>query len=127
MFETRTDLVTRRGLDGMAARHRAYTDNIANVETPGYSAKEVPFEEQLRTARDAMLLNPENQESLAQAPYDLQSVATPQTNARPDGNTVAIDHQVVLLEQNRLAYEALLQTVRLRHEILHSAIIETPR
>ena len=35
IFESRTDIVLRGGLDGLAARHRAYANNIANIETPG--------------------------------------------------------------------------------------------
>lgn len=119
--------MTRRALDGMAARHRAYTDNIANVDTPGYSAKQVHFEEQLRSVRDALSSNPKNQTQIEQLPFTLEATPEAQTTARPDGNTVAIDDQVVLLEKNRLAYEALIQTTRLRQEILHNAITETPR
>lgn len=111
----------------MAARHRAFTENIANVDTPGYKAKQVKFEEQLRTLQGALASNPENLDALAQQPIDLTATLEAQTTSRPDGNTVAIDDQVVLLEKNRLAYEALIQATRMRHDILHSAITETAR
>ena len=58
MLETRTDLVVRGALNGMAVRHRAVVDAIANVETPGFVPKTVAFEEQLRSMRDAMLADP---------------------------------------------------------------------
>jgi len=34
-------------LDGLAERQRAIADNVANVQTPGYHARRVAFEEQL--------------------------------------------------------------------------------
>lgn len=44
IFQTPTDVVTRGALDGLAARHRAYVNNIANVDTPGFTPGDVPFE-----------------------------------------------------------------------------------
>ena len=37
-------------LDGLAARQRISAQNLANSETPGYIAKNVSFEDSLRSA-----------------------------------------------------------------------------
>jgi flagellar basal-body rod protein FlgB len=39
-----------RSLDGLALRHEAYATNIANLNTPGYVAEQVNFEQSLRDA-----------------------------------------------------------------------------
>jgi flagellar basal-body rod protein FlgB len=40
-------------LDGLAARQRVISQNLANAETPGYTAQTVSFEENLRAALDS--------------------------------------------------------------------------
>ena len=37
-------------LNGLAARQRVIANNVANVETPGFIAGRVPFEDSLRAA-----------------------------------------------------------------------------
>jgi flagellar basal-body rod protein FlgB len=38
------------GLDGLSMRQRVHSENIANVDTPGYSRRDVDFESTLRAA-----------------------------------------------------------------------------
>lgn len=127
MFETRTDIVIRGALNGMAARHRASVDAVANVETPGFVPKKVEFEEQLREVRDAMLADPLHADASSQSPLPLTFKNSVQTEGRADENKLSIDQQVVDMEINKLTYEALTQAARMRNDILHSAITETPR
>jgi flagellar basal-body rod protein FlgB len=42
--------VLASALDGVSTRQRVTADNIANVDTPGYRARSVDFETQLRAA-----------------------------------------------------------------------------
>lgn len=44
-----------KSLDAGAMRHRAISQNLANVSTPGYRRKEVTFEDQLRKIMDIKL------------------------------------------------------------------------
>ncbi len=39
------------GLDGLAQRQRVHAENLANVDTEGYTARTVDFEQQLKAAR----------------------------------------------------------------------------
>ena len=127
MFETRTDIVVRGALNGMALRNRAFVDSMANVETPGYVPKTVEFEEQLRAMRDAMLADPLHADAASQPELALAPTEKAQTEGRADENKVDIDQQVVDMEINKLTYEALTQAARMRHSILHSVVTETPR
>lgn len=122
LLETRTDLVVRGGLDGLAARHRAYADNIANIETPGYQPRDVPFEAQLRRLRDQMRENPSTVAHTASVPVD--PVPIDQGANRVDGNGVQADLQVTQLAESTLTYEALAQAERMREAIRRNAITE---
>lgn len=41
LFVNRTNAILAKVLDGAAERQKALADNIANVDTPGYTRKEV--------------------------------------------------------------------------------------
>ncbi|PFG30612.1 flagellar basal body rod protein FlgB [Paramicrobacterium agarici] len=47
MFDSVTAAALTSALDGLSMRQRAIADNIANINTPGYHAKRVQFEEEL--------------------------------------------------------------------------------
>ncbi|WP_223695293.1 flagellar basal body rod protein FlgB [Leifsonia poae] len=47
MLESVTSAALASALDGLAARQRAIANNIANVNTPGYTAERVSFEDAL--------------------------------------------------------------------------------
>ncbi len=50
MLESVTAVALSSALDGLSLRQRAIADNIANINTPGYHAKRVLFEDELRQA-----------------------------------------------------------------------------
>ena len=53
MLSDITTVALERSLSGAYARQLAIADNVANIETPGYQAKEVSFEQNLRAAIEA--------------------------------------------------------------------------
>jgi flagellar basal-body rod protein FlgB len=125
MFSTPTDVVVRGALDGLAARHRVYANNLANVETPGFQPADVPFEAELRRVRDTLYRNPAGEPQPARA--RLTPVPTDQGAGRPDANGVQTDEQMIRLAENTLSYEALAQAARMRGELLRSVISEGRR
>lgn len=50
--------VASSGMDAQARRLRHVSENIANVDTPGYRRKTIPFQPQLDRASGAMLVAP---------------------------------------------------------------------
>src|SRR5258708_27139692 len=125
MFQTKTEILVRGALDGLAARHKAFVQNVANVETPGYKAGDVHFEDQLRRISDALdghfSFGPEGNE------LNLSEVPDDQSSGRPDDNGVQIDTQIIRLEENAMTYEAISQAAAIKGEILRSAINEGRR
>ena len=90
-------------LDGLAARQRIIAQNLANAETPGYLAKNVNFEDSLRSAM---------------ASGDPAQTAITMTNTSdptlPNGNNVQVDAQTVALVDTGLRYQ--LATVSMNNE-----------
>ena len=93
------DMLTA-GMRGASARQRAIADNIANVQTPGYRRKTVPFEQALARALAS-----------GDAPASLQTkVMMPDTTPVDDnGNNVDIEMEVGELVKNSSAYKTYLR------------------
>ncbi|MCR1984293.1 flagellar basal body protein [Cellulosimicrobium cellulans] len=47
MFDSVTSVALQSALNGLSARQGAIAENVANINTPGYTAKRVQFEEAL--------------------------------------------------------------------------------
>ncbi len=95
-----------------AEREQVVSGNMANVDTPGYHAKDVSFGETLlRADTDATA------ETLPVAIRDEQGLME-----RPDGNNVDLDHEGMLLAQAQLQYGMGVQLVKSRFHELLSAI-----
>ncbi len=107
-------------LDGTISRHKALAGNIANVETPGYTRKEVSFEDQLNT-----LMN----KSDGLTPADLDTITHVAKNdenspRNENGNNVNIEREVVELAKNSMQFETAAQLLTMEFRGLRSAISE---
>jgi flagellar basal-body rod protein FlgB len=101
--------ILQAALRGLSLRQRVTADNIANADTPGYKARIVSFEQELRSAMrqatdgDALL-----------------NAATPEiyetTNrtGRADGNSVDLDQELLTMTETSLRYNAVAQAVASR-------------
>lgn len=118
-----TDLTTEaleRGLDGAHRRRRVVVENLANIETPGYRARSVHFEDQLAEAINAR----HDQRASGERP-SLQcrpTVGFRNTPARGDGNTVDIEIETVELAKTSLHYKYRSRLLRKKLQMLHRAI-----
>ncbi len=98
-----------KDLDGLWARQQAISDNIANFETPGYKAKSVSFEDQLKSAVAS------SGDGAPQGAVDaidgVQPVTTEAADEtfRADGNAVDLEQQNVELARTELNYSYSLR------------------
>ncbi len=99
MFDSVSATALRSALDGLAARQRATADNIANINTPGYLASRVDFEDALRSAVGSG--------SGAATPTTSRSVAP----TREDGNNVNLDAETLSSVDTQLRYQLLTQAM----------------
>ena len=93
-------------------RHDILATNIANIETPGYRARDLEFKEALRAAFDG-------QES---STVTARVVDKPMSLGRADGNTVDLDMEMARLADNRGAYTMMAEILSRRFAGLRRAI-----
>ena len=93
----------RLTMDEAAVRQQAISSNIANINTPGYQRVDVSssFE---RAYSDALSRVGEG-ESVGDMPEAKIETAAVQGPARPDGNTVQLEQEMVGMAQNSARYE----------------------
>ena len=115
-----TDSYLRAAMSGLAARQRAIANNVANVDTPGFKASEVRFEDALKTAISRGTGATPNQTSLNAVTS--RSTLVDGTSTRADGNNVDIDQEMELLGEANLNYSAMTQVMSTRIGILRNVI-----
>jgi flagellar basal-body rod protein FlgB len=116
-----TDGYIQAALSGLAARQRVIANNVANVDTPGFKASEVRFEDVLNgaisRARPGSVVNQSALDSAAS-----KSTLVDSTSTRADGNNVDIDREMELMSEANLNYSALTQVMSTRLGILRNVI-----
>jgi flagellar basal-body rod protein FlgB len=105
------------------ARHAALASNIANVDTPGYKAVDVSFAQTMdraklrMTATSGMHLSGGGKKS--SDGFERYEIAG---EARRDGNTVNIDHEMVKLAENQIEFTFLSRMLGGKFRKLKEAI-----
>ena len=110
-----------RALDGTALQQRITAGNIANLETPGYMARRVSFQDSLRAALAAQREGrPHAAELLDAAGAAVGRDMSAPTG--PDGNNVDIEREMTDLSEAGLRYEALVRLIRRKFQMLGTVI-----
>ena len=99
-------------MSGSMLRQTLLTNNLANVDTPGYQPEDVNFQSTLANAI-------QSGQPLGSVSYQPYSVAQ---SVGPDGNGVSPEQQEASLSTNGLLYETLTQVAAQRESILESAM-----
>jgi flagellar basal-body rod protein FlgB len=107
-----TQQALESAMSGSMLRQTLLTNNLANVNTPGYQPEDVNFQSTLAAAVQSG--QPLDQVSF-QAYSSSQAVG-------PDGNGVSPEQTQAALSQNGLLYETLTQVAAQREHILQSAM-----
>ncbi|HEU5140980.1 MAG TPA: flagellar basal body rod protein FlgB [Bacillales bacterium] len=94
-------------LDRTSLREKTIAQNIANVDTPNYKAKQVVFREEFDHALKAYRTNPRHLEfSTSSQVANVQ--ARNNTVFNNNGNNVDIDREMAALAKNQIKYNALI-------------------
>ena len=98
-------------LDGLAARQRVQATNLANSETPGYTAQTVSFEDSLSNA-------------IASGNPTQTQISTGVTADPPNinGNNVSVDTETIQMIDTGLKYQLATQEMNNKFRILHDSI-----
>jgi flagellar basal-body rod protein FlgB len=106
-----TSVTVHTALNGLAMRQRVTADNIANIETPGFLAGRVSFEDSLRRAVD--------NGSPASASLSNDRSLEP---TRVNGNNVNLDHETLSHIDTNMRYQLMLRAVDSKISLLRTAM-----
>ena len=108
-------LILEKALDAAWLRNEAISNNIANVNTPGYKKSYVKFEELMSDAVDKFQISGiKKDEKFIPIGKDTKTTVSPEivqedfTSMRRDGNNVDIDVEMAELAKNSIKYNALI-------------------
>jgi flagellar basal-body rod protein FlgB len=103
-----------RYLDLATSQAKLTAENMANVDTPGYKARGLDFESEMRAAlsdtaqgRGAQLLHVGLEDRLV---------------ARPDGNNVSMDRESLNLAEAQLKFKTGVAVLRQQYQMILDAI-----
>ncbi len=88
-----------RYMDLLSARQNLVASNLANIDTPGYHAKDIDFAAEMQNA------------SSADPPHVLEVQGLP---VRNDGNNVSLERETRLLSENAMKFR-IAATLELSH------------
>ncbi|MCM1540021.1 MAG: flagellar basal body rod protein FlgB [Blautia sp.] len=117
MFQTNVFDYVRvldKAADASWLRNEAISNNIANVDTPGYKRQDVAFEAVLKSAlgysryetTDAKVASIRSNRLAPRVYTDYANYSY-----RLDGNNVDIDNENVMLAENQLKYQGLISSI----------------
>lgn len=117
-----------RFLDASSAQQRVVAENMANIHTPGYKAKEVDFAQVLRSKSNdfknvAQKSDPRHLD-MGKSGKDAWIKIDTDNSLELDSvqNNVDLDHEMVKSAKNQLFYTATSRIVAGKFKALHKAI-----
>ena len=136
LFGNRTFAALRRGMDFLAQRQELTAENIANIDTPGYLAKDLDFQShidriinprppRLMTSNPAHFKDSTDIKMITSSARHLFKISTrdePQAEntdgavVRVDGNSVEIDREMARLAETQLAFTMYTRAFAARRE-----------
>lgn len=123
--------VAQRALNGLSYRKDLISQNIANIDTPGYLAKEVNFEETLKRVMDDGTNLVQNKTRAGHMSMDDTSTSDfyavqnrPGGSLRNDGNDVDMDQELIEMTETELKYQTLTSVVSKKLALLKAIASE---
>ena len=122
--------ILEKALDATWLRNEVISNNIANVNTPGYKKAYVRFEEELAAAAEFKTGSSKKSDKFLPIGNDRKSIPAPQivedsfTSTRRDNNNVDIDVEMGELAKNTIKFNALITQISKQFNGIRSAINE---
>lgn len=131
LFNSTTIPVLEQVVDFSEARHTVLAGNIANMDTPGYKARDLSqedFQERLAKAIESRRQPPtyhSTGETGYEPPEPLAEVSkNPKTILHHDNSNVGIEYQVTEMVKNQMQHNLALTVMVQQFHLLQAAISE---
>jgi len=106
----------KQRMSWLSARQNVLAQNVANVDTPGYTARDlkpVNFEDILQGTTTPtqfqggmVVTDPHHISITAQSGEDFSDVSSPDVEANPSGNTVSLEQEMIRVSDTQAEYQA---------------------
>lgn len=96
-------------MDLLSARQKLVASNLANIDTPGYRAKDIDFQHEFQS------------QLAGQAPAVIESRGL---RMKPDGNNVDLDRESRMLAENAIRFNLASTLLRGQFKSIRDAIHE---
>ncbi len=125
--------VLEKSLNAASMQHQMISNNISNVDTPGYKRAEVVFQSKLEQAlgmkeKNYLPLTLTHRNHIPVVPgitvgsVNPEIVVNNETSMRPDDNNVDIDAEMAKMAENTAYYSSIAQLTSLKLGMLQSVI-----
>ncbi len=133
IFSSDTMQILQKSLNAASLQHQLITNNIANVDTPGFKASEVVFQSKLqqaldKTQNDYLRLKLTNKNHIPIVPemtinnVEPEIVTRTETSLRTDDNNVDIDSEMSKMAENTVYYSTVAELMSLKLGMLKNVI-----
>lgn len=117
--------MAQSALQGLSSRRDVISQNIANVDTPGYQAKDVNFETTLQRAlnsSDVLPLTTTNDRHVVGLKSETENIFTTSNrqggSTRADGNNVDIGQELEQMTETSVSFQAVTTAVSKKLSLL---------
>jgi flagellar basal-body rod protein FlgB len=98
-------------LDGAALKQKTIANNLANVDTPGYKAKETVFKQEFERSLKAYRTDQRHFAFSTQQTSAFYVKEESNTTMNNNGNNVDVDKEMAEMAKNQLYYQTLVQRI----------------
>ena len=126
LFDKSHLAVLKKAVDVYGRRHMVTAQNISNVETPGYQAQRLKFEEMLNNEQMRLRGYSTHRNHLPIGVQDFDAardeIVDADENFDNGVNNVDIDNEMTNLATNDLSYRMATRLLSMRYNVLRGAI-----
>lgn len=124
-MSTSTLALMERFLDLAARRQTLISQNLAQIDTPGYQTMDIPFEEHMRSLVREVEERSFSSGASAEVTAPLPNPQRVQgLKVRPDRNNVNMDHELTEMMANSAKFAVVTQLLSQKLKLLQSVIRE---
>jgi len=109
LLNSNSDMAMQKSLDALWLKQKVISDNLANIDTPGFKSRRVIFESVLQNVLKQTSAMNGMQEKLSS--LHPKVVTDQSTQMRQDGNNVDAEEQNIELAKAQLQYEMAARLV----------------
>jgi flagellar basal-body rod protein FlgB len=119
-FNQNIDML-QKSLEGLWKRNEIISNNIANVESADYKAKDIDFEQVLRKYVDKK----DSVQPIDARKIQFSILERKGLSIKENGNNVNVETEMVSLAENKMKYDLATEALRSQLELLRTVIEES--